>query len=191
MYGLSPQPHLTTISSDSSAGNLQNSVMKNRQTSSSSKLLSVSNHGTRIVVSDGSGNLKWLERDGFTEARRWNIAHGSVEAPRGIFGTLGDPYMDSGSGDIVIKLANRHNGQTDKPVNRDDLVMWTGEKIGLLSFSSKPGFTAESFEESRVKAPEDARREREEQAYSQTMRRTLEANINEVRYMKGLGLGFE
>ncbi len=91
----------------------------------------------------------------------------------------------------MIKLANRHNGQTDKPVNRDDLVMWTGEKIGLLSFSSKPGFTAESFEESRVKAPEDARREREEQAYSQTMRRTLEANINEVRYMKGLGLGFE
>merc|ERR1712093_220033 len=122
--------------------------MKNRQTSSSSKLLSVSNHGTRIVVSDGGGNLKWLEGDGFTEARRWYIAHGSVEAPRGIFGTLGDSYMDSGSGDIVIKLANTRNGP-DKNVNEDDLVLWTGEKMG----------------------------------------RALEANANEVRWMRGLGLG--
>jgi hypothetical protein len=95
MYGLSSNPYLSTISSEFSAGRLQNSVMKNRQTSSSSKLLSVSNHGTRIVVSDGGGNLKWLERDGFTEARKWNISHGSVEAPRGIFGTLGDSYMVS------------------------------------------------------------------------------------------------
>jgi len=137
MYGLSPEPHLSTISTSLLApSSLQNSVMKNRQTSSSSKLLSVSNHGTRIVVSDGGGNLKWLERDGFTEARRWNVGYGSVEVPRGIFGTLGDSYMDSGSGDIVVKLMNTHNGQSGKPMNEDDLVLWTGEKIGLLSFSS-------------------------------------------------------
>jgi hypothetical protein len=64
MYGLSAS---RTISSDSAAGSLHNAVMKNRQTSSSSKLLSVASHGTRIVVSDGGGNLRWLERDGFTE----------------------------------------------------------------------------------------------------------------------------
>ncbi|KAG4424171.1 hypothetical protein IFR04_002725 [Cadophora malorum] len=186
MYGLSPSPSHSTISSDTSY--IQNSVMKNRQTSSSSKLLSVSNHGTRIVVSDGGGNLKWLERDGFTEARRWNIAHGSVEAPRGIFGTLGDSYMDSGSGDIVIKLANTRNGP-DKNVNEDDLVLWTGEKIGLLSFSSKPGFTADSFENTGKKTPEEVRREIEERTYSETMGRALEANANEVRWMRGLGLG--
>lgn len=189
MYGLSPNPILSTISSDLSAGSLQNSVMKNRQTSSASKLLSVSNHGTRVVVSDGQGNLKWLERDGFTEARRWNIAHGSIEAPRGIFGTLGDHYMDSGSGDIVIKLANTHNGRTDKPVNEDDLILWTGEKIGLLSFSSKPGFSADSFEDRGSKTPEELHREREERTYSETMGRALEANANEVRWMRGLGLG--
>jgi len=188
MYGLCPEPHLSTISSDSSPGSLQNSVMKNRQTSSSSKLLSVANHGTRIVVSDGGGNLKWLERDGFTEARRWNIAHGSVEAPRGIFGTLGDSYMDSGSGDIVIKMVNTHNGRDGKLVN-DDLVVWTGEKIGLLSFSSKPGFTANSFEETGSKTPEEIRTEREERTYAETMGRALEANANEVRWMRGLGLG--
>jgi hypothetical protein len=188
MYGLSPEPHFSTISSDSSAGSLQNSVMKNRQTSSSSKLLSVANHGTRIVVSDGGGNLKWLERDGFTEARRWNIAHGSVEAPRGIFGTLGDSYMDSGSGDIVIKMANTNNGRSGQLVN-EDLVLWTGDKIGLLSFSSKPGFSAESFEETGNKTPEQIRTEREERTYAETMGRALEANANEVRWMRGLGLG--
>lgn len=132
--------------------------------------------------------MKWLERDGFTEARRWNIAHGSVEAPRGIFGTLGDSYMDSGSGDIVIKLANTRNGP-DKNVNEDDLVLWTGEKIGLLSFSSRPGFTADSFENTGKKTPEEVRREIEERTYSETMGRALEANANEVRWMRGLGLG--
>jgi hypothetical protein len=180
MYGLSPNPLLSTISSDSSAGYLHNAVMKNRQTSSSSKLLSVASHGTRLVVSDGGGNIKWLERDGFTESRKWNISHGSVEAPRGIFGTLGDSYMDSGSGDIVIKILE----------NQGDLILWTGEKIGLLTFSSEPGFTAESFEDI-VKTAEEARQEREEGIYSKTMRRALEHQANEVRYVRGLGLGLK
>lgn len=97
--------------------------------------------------------------------------------------------MDSGSGDIVIKLANTHNGRTDKPVNEDDLILWTGEKIGLLSFSSKPGFSADSFEDRGSKTPEELHREREERTYSETMGRALEANANEVRWMRGLGLG--
>jgi hypothetical protein len=190
MYALSPIPELSTISSSASAGHNEHLVMKNRQTSSSSKLLSVANHGTRIVISDGGGNLKWLERDGFTEARRWNIAHGSIEAPRGIFGTLGDSYMDSGSGDIVIKLANTHTGigRGERVANEDDLILWTGEKIGLLNFSSKPGFTADNFEQLQELTPEQARIEREENTYSETMRRALQANADEVRYMRGLGL---
>ncbi|KAK2625703.1 hypothetical protein QTJ16_005015 [Diplocarpon rosae] len=186
MYGLSPTS-FSTVTSDYAAGNIHSSVMKNRQTSSSSKLLSVSNHGTRIVFSDGDGNLKWLERDGFTEARRWNLAHNSVEAPRGIFGTLGDSYMDSGSGDIAIKLANINN-RVDKNVNNDDLILWTGEKIGLLSFTTRPGCTAGILEEMCEKTPEEARSEREEKTYAQTMGRALEANANEVRWMRGLGL---
>ena len=185
---MSPNPLLSTISSNFTAGSLQNSVMKNRQTSSSSKLLSVSNHGTRIVVSDGGGNLKWLERDGFTEARRWNIAHGSVEAPRGIFGALGDNYMDSGSGDIAIKILNTHDGRMGGPINEDDLVLWTGEKIGLLSFTRKPGFTADSFEET-IQTPEQAHTEREERIYQETMRTALERQADEVRFVRGLGLG--
>ncbi|TGO13032.1 hypothetical protein BTUL_0078g00410 [Botrytis tulipae] len=189
MYGLSPDPNLSNISSQFSAGRLQDSTMKNRQTSSSSKLLSVANHGTRIVVSDGGGNLKWFERDGFTESRRWNISHGSVAAPRGIFGTLGDSYMDSGSGDIALKILTTDSGFHDRSVNENDLVLWTGDKIGLLNFSNKPGFTADSFEET-PKTAEEALREKEEHTHSETMRRALEMQANEVRYVRGLGMGF-
>ncbi|TGO89086.1 hypothetical protein BPOR_0126g00170 [Botrytis porri] len=189
MYGLSPDPNLSNISSQFSAGRLQESTMKNRQTSSSSKLLSVANHGTRIVVSDGGGNLKWFERDGFTESRRWNIARDSVAAPRGIFGTLGDSYMDSGSGDIALKILTTVSGLHDRSVNDNDLVLWTGDKIGLLNFSNKPGFTADSFEES-PKTAKEALREKEEHTHSETMRRALEMQANEVRYVRGLGMGF-
>ncbi|KAG4035044.1 hypothetical protein MFRU_002g03920 [Monilinia fructicola] len=189
MYGLAPDSNLSNISSQFTAGRLQDSTMKNRQTSSSSKLLSVANHGTRIVVSDGGGNIKWFERDGFTEVRRWNIAHGSDAAPRGIFGTLGDSYMDSGSGDIAIKIQPTDSGLDERPVNENDLVLWTGEKLGLLNFSGKPGFTADSFEET-AKTAEEALLDQEERTHAETMRRALEMQANEVRYVRGLGLGF-
>lgn len=189
MYGLCPDPNLSNISSQYTAGRLQDSTMKNRQTSSNSKILSVANHGTRIVISDGGGNLKWFERDGFTESRRWNIAHDSVAAPQGIFGTLGDSYMDSGSRDIAIKIQTTDNGLNERSVNDNDLVVWTGDKLGLVNFSSKPGFTAESFEET-PKTAEEALLEREERTHAETMRRALEMQANEVRYVRGLGMGF-
>jgi len=172
MYGLSPNPLLTNISSNYSAGKLQNSTMKNRQTSSSSKLLSVSNHGTRIVVSDGGGNLKWLERDGFTEARRWNIAHGSSEAPPDDLGIPEDSYMDYGYGNIARKILRSHTGQVEKAINEDDLILWTGEKIGLLNFSRTPCFSAESLEET-VSGAEEGHREREERLFGRETRRAL------------------
>lgn len=167
MYGLSSNPLDTVVSTNLAAGSLQNSVMKNRQTSSSSKLLSVSNHGTGIVVSDGGGNLKWLERDGFTEIRRWNTADDMEDEPHGIWGTRDDSAMDSGSRDIILKLISCASGQAEKPVNDGALALWTGEKIGLLSFSSKPGFSANDFEET-AKSAEEAHREREERVYAKT-----------------------
>lgn len=188
LYGLSSRPETNNISSDSWAGRTHNSTLKNRQTSSSSKLLSVSNHGTRIVFSDGGGSIKWVERDGVTEVRRWNISHGSVDAPRGIFGTAGDSFLHSGSGDIALKILNTKSPVASKTVNVDNLVFWTGDKLGLLSFLPKPGFTAESFEEN-AKSAEETRREREERMYSEAMRRALVVQADEVRFMTGLGLG--
>ncbi|RAL59905.1 hypothetical protein DID88_000532 [Monilinia fructigena] len=159
MYGLAPDPNLSNIPSQFTAGRLQDSTMKNRQTSSSSKLLSVANHGTRIVVSDGGGNIK---------------------CSKGIFGALGDSYMDSGSGDIAIKIQPTESGLDERPVNENGLVLWTGEKLGLLNFSSKPGFTADSFEET-PKTTEEALLEQEERTHAETMRRALELQANEVR----------
>lgn len=161
---------------------LGESAMKNRQTSSSSKLLSVANHGTRIVVSDGSGSLKWFERDGFTEVRRWNLAHGSVEAPRGIFGSSGDSFMDSGSGDIAIKILTTNSGLSDAPMSKGDLMLWTGEKLGMLTFTNRSGFTADSFES----VVEDCDGEKE-RAQSIMMRRALQAQADDVRFVRGLG----
>jgi hypothetical protein len=191
LYGLSSTPRLTTLDDDILAGKAQNSnFLKNRQTSSDSKLLSVSSHGTRIVFSDGGGNVKWVERDGFTGVRDWNIGHGSVEGPCGIFGTPGD-YMGSSSGDIVRKILHtKSNAEQDRTlVEKDDLILWTGEKLALLSFSSKPGFTADSFEE-KAKSTEDAMRGREERVYGQTMKRALQMQADQVRFVTGLGLGF-
>lgn len=190
LYGLSPLPHLTTLSTDSLSTHSPISVLKNRQTTASSKLLSVVTHGTRLVFADGGGDIKWVERDGVTEVRRCQVGQGSLEGPRGIFGTLGDSYMDSGSGDIVRKLlhATPASSKANSAVNDDDLILWTGEKIGLLSFSSEPSFTADSFD-AELKSPEEARKERQEKVYSETMRRALERQANEVRYVRGLGLG--
>jgi hypothetical protein len=191
LYGLSPHSHLSNMSSDSLAGRTQSSdCLKNRQTSSSSKLLSVSTHGTCIVFSDGGGNIKWVERDGFTEVRNWNMAHGSVEGPLGIFGTLGDSYIGSTSGDIVRKIlhTNPKAEQGQNLVHKDDLIVWTGEKVGLLNFSSKPAFMATGFEES-AKTAEVEVREREERVYRQSMRRALQRQADEIRWIRGLGLG--
>lgn len=107
---------------------------------------------------------------------------------RGIFGSLGDSYMDSAGGDIVLKIANTHSGSENRAVNDDSLVLWTGEKIGLLSFSSKPGFTAETFEDAGHKTPEEEHHEMQERTHVETMKRALEANANEVRWLRGLGL---
>jgi hypothetical protein len=191
LYGLSPLPHFTTMTSNSFAGRAQNSdFLKNRQTSSNSKLLSVSSHGTRIVFSDGGGNIKWVERDGFTEVRNWNIGRGSTDGPRGIFGTVGDSYLGSASGDIVRKILHTQSckGQSGSSIDQDNLVLWTGEKVGLLTFSKKPAFDAESFE-LKAKTAEEAVREREERMYGQTMRMALERQADEVRFVRGLGLG--
>lgn len=188
LYGLDSHPRLDSSVSGSlsSADNLH--VLKNRQTSSSSKLLSVSNHGALIVFSDGRGSLKWFERDGFTGVREWNINYGQAEATFGIFGMLGGSYTDSNSGEIARKISHSQSRETPLKANEDDLVLWTGDKIGLLSFSSKPGFTAESFEES-AKTAEEAHHEREERIYGETMRRALERQADEVRFVRGLGLG--
>ncbi|KAL8393622.1 hypothetical protein RB595_003384 [Gaeumannomyces hyphopodioides] len=135
-------------------------MLRNRLTSSQSKLLSVASHGTRLVFSDGSGLLKWFERDGFTEVRCCrigdcesssanNAAGGSQRQGLSLFSSM------PGSDDLARKLLPTQKGRGGSgAVNGNDLVFWTGEKLGLVGFSAKAGFTTDEFEEEARSAEE-------------------------------------
>ncbi|KAI8963671.1 hypothetical protein F5Y11DRAFT_356196 [Daldinia sp. FL1419] len=163
---------------------IQKSSLKNRQTASQSKLLSVINHGTRIVFSDGQGYLKWVERDGFTEVRRHKIGKSERVAQRSLFSSM------PGSDDIARKiLSTRTPGQDGEiRANDEDILFWTGERLGMLSFSSQPGFSPEDFEEN-TRTPEDVAAEEEEQMYGERMRLALERQARDVRFVQHLGAG--
>ncbi|KAK3341256.1 hypothetical protein B0T25DRAFT_336173 [Lasiosphaeria hispida] len=189
MYGLSP----AESADPGSAGGLQTSSFKNRHTSSDSKLLSIVNHGMRIACSDGSGNIKWFERDGFTEVRRCKIGHSERAEGPSVFASM------PGSDDIARKLLpTRARGQASSGgtssharVNDSDLLFWTGEKLGLATVSAQPGFTAEDFEEQRddLLHEEALARADKEREYSERMRWALERQADDVRFVRNLGLG--
>ena len=189
MYGLFPEVEASGVStSEQQPGALQDSTFKNRVSASRSKLLSVATHGTRLVVSDSDGQLKWVERNGSSLVRRWNINEYQVADRRGIF-SLGT----TSNGDVVRKIVPHNGANADRnpsrnQIERDELLLWTGEKIGILRFRSKSKFGAEEWEE-KVESMEERMRRREERIYGQTMRRALERQADEVRFVQGLGLG--
>ncbi|KAI1421378.1 hypothetical protein F5Y12DRAFT_718490 [Xylaria sp. FL1777] len=157
------------------------STTKNRQTASSSKLLSVINHGNRIAFSDGQGYLKWMERDGFTEVRRHKIGKVEKITHRSLFGAM------PGSDDIARKLLSTRTHAGNCTCNDDDILFWTGETLGLVSFSSASGFSPEDFVEN-TKTPEEAAADEEEQVYAERMRLALERQADEVRFVQNLGM---
>ena len=193
MYGISPIPEYTTNSSSSGAGKNQHSVYKNRQSASRSKLLSVVGHGTRLVTSDGDGNIKWVERDGVSEVRSVNInaAQGSEEQTSlwsGVTDTRSQGISDHGPGDVARKLLPlRRSGPGEDEMIKDDLLLWTGERVAVLSFTTEPIFEIEAREDKYLSLEEAAERKREDQ-YGGMMRRALKQQADEVRFMQGLGL---
>ncbi|KAL8825660.1 MAG: hypothetical protein Q9191_004275 [Dirinaria sp. TL-2023a] len=145
----------------------------NRTSASSSKLLSVSSHGRCIVFSDGDGMLKWVERDGRTLVRRWNINEDvDHELRRGIFAAP----SAAASGHVARKIVPFHDGP------RSELAVWTGEKIGIVGFRKNPRFGPWQGE----LLDDQAREEREMQ---ERMRRALERQADEARVVRSLGLG--
>jgi hypothetical protein len=148
---------------------------KNRQEASSSKLLSVAAHGTRIVFSDAEGGIKWVERDGRGLTRRWNINTWQANEKGG-----------SLNGELVArKLIPLETADSDRGARGDgDLLVFTGEKAGIIT--SKPQW--EDHNE-LVKAFEDqldlSEKEEQEKAeeYSKAMRRALERQADERRWM--------
>ncbi|RYP80497.1 hypothetical protein DL769_002436 [Monosporascus sp. CRB-8-3] len=178
MYGLSAETR-----GEGNPRVFRKSAMKNRQTASQSKLLSVINHGTRIVYSDGQGYLKWVERDGVTEVRRHKIGLSERVAHRSLFGSM------PGSDEIALKILSTKSGQNgNESINDDDLLLWTGERLGVVSFSSKPGFFADEFEED-TRTPEEIAAEKEQELYGEKMRLALEQHARDVRFVHNLGAG--
>ncbi len=170
-----------------------NKSMVNRQTSSSAKIFSVANHGKRLVISDGTGLIRWFERDAFTEARQCKLGSDDFveDAAEDATGTgagpaagprASNPATLPDSGDIARKLLPTQLGSSGHSTGdnyessfvSNDLLFWTGEKLGLVSFSPKPGFHATDFVED-MKTEEERATELEAKAYRAKMRQLFQS----------------
>lgn len=188
-------------------------VYQNRQSSASLKVLSVESHGTRIVYSDGDGNVKWIERDGRAEVRRFNIndykprrkneqdSSGfntnmqgeSEEEARGLWNDSSSPRSNDEVARKILPTGGNLTG--------DELLVWTGERVGRIRFADTHDYDEDEEEDDLIDVSEDmdsAKREElrnrrrelrmREREYSSMMRRALERQADEVRRMGGLGL---
>lgn len=176
----------------------------NRQTASASKLLSVAPHGGRIAYSDGDGNLRWMERDGSTLVRQYNInsdlpqadVGGQDATTGGIFSSTASEMP--GQGDIVQKIlplraceSQDTHGRPDVP--NEALLLWSGDgRLGCLNFGTlnplKPDDSWHDAVEEQVLSVEERAKEDAERQYDIRMRRALERNADEVRFVRGLGM---
>jgi len=70
------------------------------------------------------------------------------------------------------------------------VLLWTGEKIGVLGFRKTPRFAFVDGGEDDVSGADGVNGvEVEERDYARMMRMALEKQANEVRFVRGLGLG--
>lgn len=154
---------------------------RNRVSASRSKILSLTPHGKRLLFTDSDGQLTWVERDGTTPVRRWNINTHSAsktddaDAPQGIFNaSLND-------GDVVRKLLPISKGE------KSEVCVWTGEKIGVLSFQQNARF-AMGKDGNLENLAGSSEMSNDEKECGRMMRRALERQADEVRFIRGLGL---
>lgn len=150
---------------------------KNRQDAAKSKLLSVASHGTKIVFSDSEGGLKWVERDGHSLVRRWNING---------FSTGHNGTSASIAGDQVARkiIPLNETGSARGQRGDADLLIWTGEKVGIVTTNPKFVDHEEMVREiEHVREGVDAKEREMAEEYSKTMRRALERQADERRWM--------
>ena len=173
---------------------LQPLPYRNRTSASSSKLLSLTAHGTRLLFSDSSGVLKWVERDGSTLVRRWNInpyTHSPDQINPANTAAVNPPALQAGlfnnepnEGDVARKLL---------PVNaakeKSEVLLWSGDRIGVVGCRAKPRFQFEGHEVGDD-VSEMSGEGVEERKYAGMMRRALERQADEVRFIRGLGVRF-
>jgi hypothetical protein len=227
LYGLSGEPERSINSSDSRTttsggrGGRSKAYYQNRQTASSSKLLSVAPHGTRLVFADGNGGLKWVERDGSTPVRQLNINDFQQRSKVGSVSTLeqqhdhgnlvnATPDSEASWGDIVQKIlpttttttttslqyAPESTESFSSSLGLNNLVLWTGDgRLGLLGFGKEPPMARDVFEdalevqgESMEQGGQHQGDKVRERQYGVEMRRALEQQARELRWLRGYGL---
>lgn len=180
--------------------------VKNRQTASSTKLLSVTNHGVKIAYSDGNAMVKWTERDGFTPVREFSVTPAGPDSAGGWFDQGHESIMDQGlwsrshessSGDVVQKLiptlhtASMDSSDQAQRLHEDNLIVWTGDgRLGMLGFGQHSGWDKELWEERAELAGEEYARMEAERAQGIRMRQALQWQADEARFMQGMGLPF-
>lgn len=165
----------------------KDNVYRNRQSAAGSKILSVANHGAKIVYSDGDGNLKWVERDARTPVRSWNIntdwslpklaqRRDRIQGHGGGSNGSHRPYVREDKSNVVRKLVP--SGGT---LDEDEFLIWTGDRLGCVGFYPR---LPHSDAESELCEDEDRLRERE---YMEGMEATMQAqmdNINWIRFIR-------
>ncbi|KAF1914224.1 hypothetical protein BDU57DRAFT_588598 [Ampelomyces quisqualis] len=195
LYGLSSEPTRSINSSDSRTTRNPQACYQNRQTASSSKLLAVAPHGTRIVFTDGDGNMKWVERDGSTPVRQFNIndlrrKHDSEGQSMAMSNPL-TQTVEHGWGDIVQKIMPtvKSNTSRDASLGQSNFVLWTGDgKLGMLGFGRDAPFDVDRFEDALEQQVGHGREKVREREYVVEMRKALEQQAREVRWLRGYGL---
>lgn len=201
LYSLSPEPGSGINSADSRTTRNSHACYQNRQTCSASKLLSVASHGTRLVFSDGDGNLKWVERDASTPVRQFNIndVNGQKGRSASANNNRGNPVADTANGDIVQRilpttspsLLSLPSNVSTPELGTQNLAVWTGDgKLGMVTFGREDVFDEDTFEDAleRQVDGEDADMRAMEKEYSLEMRKALEQQAREVRWLRGYGL---
>lgn len=184
LYSLSSDPSRSINSSDSRTTRNHHAYYHNRQTASSSKLLSVASHGSRLVFSDGDGNLKWVERDGSTPVRQFNINDSKNSTQVG---------LEAGWGDIVQKImptvsTSLNSPPRDVSLGQDNLIIWTGDgKLGMVGFGHEPAFDINTLD-GMVEEELDKELRTKERDYGVEMRRALEHQARELKWLRGYGL---
>jgi hypothetical protein len=152
---------------------------KNRQSASPAKLLSVATQGTRIVFSDAEGGLKWVERDGYGLARRWNI---NFEMPGNHASIRGEQ--------VVRKIIPVDPPDSERGARGDgDLLIWTGEKVGVITTQKLHDGVDElnkAFDKTLGNGDVDTKADE----YAKVMRKALERQADERRWMSRFNMRY-
>lgn len=172
LYGLSSYDGVVT----------RNSAMLNRQSAASAGIMSVTNHGTKIVFSDGAGLIKWFERDGQMDSRRLRIGHRDAGNKHSLFASM------PGSDDFARKIISTKSASGQDRPNTDNIVFWAGSQLGMVSFASSPLFEGPESKETDMD-PSKLKKRQQTRLYEDRMFSALEHQADEVRMMQGLGLG--